>query len=175
MKKTAALILLAAAALMGCLPAERTDKQPLSATEVYKGQQCGRVASGTQAAEAPQALGITDPAGLKALGENMAGGSINGGLPAPLSDFDFSAHGLLVVYMGQKPTSGYSLTIVPEKACISDQAAMVTLKWQTPAPDAITAQVVTHPCIFIKVPKGDFSKIRILDRQGRVKAVAGER
>lgn len=175
MRKSVILILLAAAALTACSPADRPDKQPLSATAVYKGQQCGPVPAGTNPPDAPKALWITEAAGLKALGDSMAGRRINDGLPEPVSSFDFSAHGLLFVYMGEKPTSGYSLALVPEKACISGQAAMVTLNWQTPAPDAITAQVVTYPCIFIQLPKGNFSEIRVLDPQGRVKAVAGER
>lgn len=178
MRKSVILILLAAACLTACSPADRPadrpEKQPLPAETVYKGVQCAPAGGGAKAAETPQALWIPDAAALKALENRTAKRRINSGLPEPLADFDFSAHGLLFVYMGRKPTSGYSLALVPEKTFIRGQAALVTLKWQSPAPDAITAQVITHPCLFIRLPKENFTKIRVLDRQGRVKAVTGE-
>jgi len=173
MRKSVILIVLTAVALTGCSPADRPDKQPLPAETVYKGGQCAPVGEAAKAAETPQALWIPDAAVLKDLEQRTAKRRINSGLPEPIADFDFSAHGLLFVYMGRKPTSGYSLELLPEKTFISGQAAIVTLKWQLPAPDAVTAQVITHPCLFIRLPKGNFSKIRVLDREGGVKAVAG--
>ena len=174
MRKTVILILLAAAVLTACSPADRAEKQPLSAETVYKGVHCTPAQQTAEAAETAQALWIPDAAALKNLEKRTAERWIDSGLPEPLADFDFSAHGLLFVYMGRKPTSGYSLQLLPEKSFIRGRAAMVTLKWQTPSPDAITAQVITQPCIFIRLPKGEFTKIRVLDPQGRVKAVAGE-
>ncbi|MFO7838988.1 MAG: protease complex subunit PrcB family protein [Desulfosalsimonadaceae bacterium] len=93
-----------------------------------------------------------------------------GSLPAPLAGISFADAGLLLVHMGEKPTSGYFLELLPESAHRADSTAVLRLKWQAPDPDAMVAQVITHPCILIRLPGSGFSKIRILDSRGRIRA-----
>jgi hypothetical protein len=53
--------------------------------------------------------------------------------------------------MGQRPTAGYSLEYIPEKSYSTGSTARITIKQITPPPGAITAQVMTSPCLFLRV------------------------
>jgi len=54
---------------------------------------------------------------------------------------------------------------------VSGRSATVVLKRIKPEADARVAQVITNPCIWLKLPKESFSTIKILDQAGKLKAV----
>jgi protease stability complex PrcB-like protein len=78
--------------------------------------------------------------------------------PAPA--VDFSREMVVAVFMGSRPTAGYTVEIVSVKE--AGGSLVVSYREQSPARDALTAQVLTAPFHIAAVPKfvGDvrFSK-----------------
>jgi hypothetical protein len=64
---------------------------------------------------------------------------------------DFATEMVIAVFMGQRPTGGYALTI--EDVAFGDKEIRVTVREQAPPPDAITAQVLTQPFHMVVVKK----------------------
>jgi len=82
---------------------------------------------------------------------------------------DFATERVLVVAMGQRPTSGYLLNF-PDQPPLSDGRRLdVTVAWQEPEPDTVQAQVVVNPCLLLRLPTPAAERVRVLDREGRVR------
>jgi hypothetical protein len=64
---------------------------------------------------------------------------------------DFTTQAVVVLMAGVKPTAGYSIHVsrLEEK---SDQL-VIHYKVESPAPDAVTAQIITHPWAMQVIPK----------------------
>jgi len=76
---------------------------------------------------------------------------------------DFSKEMVVGVFLGAKPTAGYGVTIV--SATDEGNVLQVRYRETSPPPDAITAQVITHPYQIVAIPKSPaadvkFEKIR---------------
>ena len=69
--------------------------------------------------------------------------------PAPT--IDFSREMVVAVFMGSRPTAGYTVEIVSVKE--AGGSLIVSYREQSPARDALTAQVLTAPFHFAAVPK----------------------
>ena len=82
---------------------------------------------------------------------------------------DFSAFRMLMVRMGQKPTAGYNLTLEPESCSISKDTAVISLVWNEPEPGMVAAQVMTHPFILLKISKGGYDKVQVVDQHGQIR------
>jgi hypothetical protein len=80
---------------------------------------------------------------------------------------NFAREGVLWIGMGQKPTGGYRLDPAESGLEIRADTATLRVAWSTPPPDAVLAQVITHPCLLLALPKGGYSRIRIVDLSGR--------
>lgn len=79
-------------------------------------------------------------------------------------EVDFNASRILLVRMGQKPTAGYSLKLDPESCSVSQQTAYISLIWTEPDPGMVTAQVITNPFILLKLSKGGYDVVKIVDQ-----------
>lgn len=84
---------------------------------------------------------------------------------------DFEQYGVLLVTMGQQPTSGYRLNFLPSahRVILSGRTLQINLAWEQPPPDSIQAQVLTQPCLLLQVPRRSFTRVEILDQQGTVR------
>jgi hypothetical protein len=71
--------------------------------------------------------------------------------PAPA--VDFSREMVVAVFMGSRPTGGFSVEIV--SATERDGQLVVTYRERLPQPDAITAQVLTSPYHIAAIPKSE--------------------
>lgn len=116
----------------------------------------------------PHALWIDSPAGLQQLWENMHRLSL-GGQSANMPEVDFGIDGLLMVHMGQQRTGGYAIELADPKGRVKNGIVSVTVAWISPAPDAVVTQMITAPCILLKLQKRDFSSIQVIDQHGRVR------
>jgi len=165
-KGIARLLCLAAIAILACAhPDTGPRSQPIEARVLNQSADCGRQS------ESPAALWLGGREELKAVANSMNRGRLKSGLPEWARDLDFSDHGVLLVHMGQKPTGGFSLEFIPGHAYVCGQTATVVLQWITPPADAMVAQMITNPCIWLKLPSGAFSKIKIMDQNNRLKAL----
>jgi hypothetical protein len=86
--------------------------------------------------------------------------------PAPA--VDFNTQGILWIEMGMRPSTGYGFDKTSVRAVLEGNTVNLTLAAVTPAPGMIVAQMITSPCILVQLPKGDYSRIRVLDQTGKL-------
>lgn len=77
---------------------------------------------------------------------------------------------ILVIEYGRKPTAGYHVA-VSRVARLRGSELTVHATFLSPRPDAMVAQVLTTPCVVVAVPDHDYRKVRVLDQDGRERAV----
>lgn len=146
---------------------------------VYSNVQC----RGTLA---PSLTRITDAAGLEALiGNKLATKpgnethaprfpatdtgfpATNTGFPATDTGFPATNTGkLFSIDMGERPSAGYALAL--QRAIQAQGVLTIYVDWQEPSPNTMTAQVMTHPCLVVRLPP-DVEKIRVVDQTGRTR------
>lgn len=88
--------------------------------------------------------------------------------PPPASAVDFSREGVLLIAMGQRPTAGYGLSL-SDTVTFEDGVLTVWVDWREPPPGARQAQVVTNPCLLVQLPSVAFTRVRVVDREDRVR------
>jgi hypothetical protein len=87
------------------------------------------------------------------------------GAPAPAyEEIDFINYGVLAIFIGQKPTAGYSVALDNSEISLNNKIAELRLIITEPSRDHFTAQVITSPCILVKMPKAGYSVVRIVDK-----------
>jgi hypothetical protein len=140
-----------------------------SAIEViYSSQQCGRNKV------SPSATWIDNQEQLEVSIKQIQRGVL-GGDPINLPKPDFQNEMALLVEMGQKPTSGYQLELIDDGLYISQNHGYLTLKWVVPSKDSLLAQVISSPCLLLKLKRGDYKIIRVLDDAGVVRVSTSQR
>ena len=86
----------------------------------------------------------------------------------PVMDYD--REGVLAIWMGRRTTGGYKLELATDRVSVREMTAIVRVRWIEPAGDAILTQRITGPCLLIRMPRGDYSRIRVMDESGIVRA-----
>lgn len=79
-------------------------------------------------------------------------------------EVDFTREGIVAVFMGQRASAGYHLTMEPQTPIVAEGIASLNLHYISPPEGAMSAQVMTSPCLLLKLEKGAFRKIRIVDQ-----------
>ncbi len=87
------------------------------------------------------------------------------------SEMDWGRYGLVWIRMGQKPTGGYGLRLASAEAMVTKRTVVLTVRWREPPKGAFVTQMITSPCMALKIPRGDYNEIVIKDQDGRVRAV----
>lgn len=114
-----------------------------------------------------ETLWLTDEAGLASWLDRRDHGRSE---PGPPPAVDFTTSGLLVVLMGEQPTTGYSLELGSGVATVEEGVAAVSLLWNEPPEGAIVGAALTQPYLVLQVPLGDYRSIAILDPEGTERA-----
>lgn len=97
------------------------------------------------AIDSPLRLVIRDSASLADLFRRAFGQ----GTPVP--PIDFEARSIIAVFIGTRPTGGFSVEI--QRVTRADDLLIVTALETTPAPDQIVIQALTQPYHIISVPR----------------------
>ena len=87
-----------------------------------------------------------------------------------LTPIDFSNDVIVAIWMEKKPTAGYGLSLEEKSAEIKDYTAIVQVKLKKPDPGTMLAQVMTSPCLLIKLPKGKYDTIEIFSQHNKLLA-----
>lgn len=95
---------------------------------------------------------------------------IIGGKTQEKPKIDFTNTGVLLVSMGQRPTTGYNISLADETVPINDDMAEIKILWTEPEPGSFLAQTVTEPCLLISLPIAEYSHIRIIDQDDTIRA-----
>ena len=83
-----------------------------------------------------------------------------------LPEIDFSADGVLFIWMGRKPSGGYALRLMADRAEVENHAARVPVRWIEPPKGALVIQMLTNPYLLIRLAKGDYDTITVFDAGG---------
>jgi len=89
--------------------------------------------------------------------------------PEDAPDIDFTKYGVLVIRMGQKPNGGYKMELTADEAKIENREARIPVRWSEPEPDFMYTQAIVHPYLIVKMEKGAFDSIAVIDQNGLVK------
>ena len=153
------LIVSALIVISACQPGVKNMAEPLTATQLFQGQQCGR--------QEPSAAvtRITDEQALDALVQRV-------GKPFSFADeIDFKQQLVLLVEMGMKPTTGYRLVLSDTAVAINQNKAVLTLAWHQPPPGVLLAQMLTSPCVLISLHLADYTEVELVDSNDKHKLV----
>jgi len=85
----------------------------------------------------------------------------------PLSDAPYT-----VIEMGAKPTGGYGLAVSRE-AVLRGELLIVKANFIGPPEGALTAQMLTSPCVLVKLPPGRYGTVEVQDPDGSVRTRGG--
>ena len=89
-----------------------------------------------------------------------------------LPEINFNVDLILLVSMGQKNTDGYKLSFDSSKPIdvYADHIA-VQIVWTEPmSPPG--QKLITHPCVLIKLPIGNYTRIKLYDQSKKLRHVA---
>ena len=141
-------------------PANSTAGQdrPLTAKVLYSTNQCGLAAS------QPTAVWIDNPQSLARIYQGFP--VLPSIQPPPV---DFTRSGVLLIGMGQRPTAGYGLSLAEGSPQLKGDTLKVRVNWQEPAPGRLLAQVLTAPCLLVKLPAVPFQQVTVIDQTGQVR------
>lgn len=87
---------------------------------------------------------------------------------ADASHVDFSRFGVLTVEMGRQTTAGYGFAKDGVTARLDGRSVTVCLTCTRPDPGTMTAQVITSPWIWVRLPAGEYENVRVVDPEGRL-------
>jgi len=160
MKRMAWMTLMTTLALgAGCAQPEPGANATLPVQSLYSSGQCIGL-------ERPTEVWIADVQTWRSWHERITSAR----LPAPPTPAeDFSREGVLVLAMGSRSTAGYGLSLAEGSATVRDGVLTVRVDWGEPPPGALLAQVMTSPCLLVKMPAASFERIRVVDQQGQVR------
>ena len=131
---------------------------PLTAEVLYSTNQCGLAASH------PTAVWIDNPQSLAQIYQGFP--VLPQIQPPPV---DFAQSGVLLIGMGQRPTAGYGLGLVEGSPQLKGDTLEVKVNWWEPSPGRLQAQVLTTPCLLVKIPAVPFQRVTIIDQTGQVR------
>ena len=152
-------MLAALALISGCAQTGAGEEATLPVDALYSGSQCGDL-------ERPTTVWIASAAAWRSWHGRIVSPRMS--LPSPPM-VDFSREGVLLVAMGTRPSAGYGLSLAGASATVRDGVLSVRVDWREPPPGYRQAQVMTSPCLALKVPAVPFARITVLDLEGRTR------
>lgn len=132
----------------------------LAATVLQNTLQCGTDV------QQPTVQWITDAQQLRQRYQQLAGQSPTKPT-APV--IDFARESVLLIGMGQHPTGGYLLNYQQQPIRYDGEILAVEVSWQEPLPGYKQAQVLTSPCLLLRLPKVEVERVRVLDQEQQVR------
>lgn len=74
-----------------------------------------------------------------------------------------------VIEIGDRPTGGHGLA-VSRAAVLRGELVILSATFVSPAPDRLVTQVLTSPCVLVRLPPGRYGAIEVQDQNGAVRA-----
>ena len=134
--------------LTACASGGSVSESGVSVRQVTQSAQCGLTGPGiayVQNESEREAL-------LDLNGQNMVTGAVRG--------VNLEQESIVIVTLGKKPTAGYSVGLADASA--NGETLTLSVQVSSPPADAITAQVITSPCVVLAVPADDWQQVRVL-------------
>ena len=148
-------------AVAACAASSKTTpaKVPLLAAPILSSQVC------LPAAKTWTATWISSRDSLRQMMSRILAHRI-GGMSHKVPAIDFSRYGVLAVEMGEQRTAGYGFDTKAVSAYMTGNTAVIKLVWHRPEPGTLTAQMITSPCILLRLSKESYNAIQVMDQQG---------
>jgi len=158
----AVLIGSVATAATACMAASDGQSPAAAAQVIFSASMCGDTSRG------PQVTWLDSAPALQAVYDRIHRHQV-GGDDRPPASVDFSSRAVLWVQMGMQPSAGYGLRLQDPGAGIGADTLTLHVSWLEPAPGRLYAQVVTHPCLLVTVPKAGYRRIQVRDQHGALR------
>ena len=141
----------------GCLrPADDSPPKRIPLAVLFQGTQCGGVSREFRATwfSRPDQLGT------------LPGNTLN---PKKISAkmWDQQTEGALLLHMGTRPTGGFHLELCGPEATLHLGTATICVHAKAPDRSMVTTQVITSPCLLLKMQKQGIRQIDVQDQNGR--------
>lgn len=156
------LVLIAALAGCGCTPGGAGQNGGGGARVIFSSSMCGT------SSRQPEIAWVGSASALAQVYEQIRRGTIGGRTQTP-PPVDFARRAVLWLQMGMQPSAGYGLSLQDQGAAIAADTLTLHVKWLEPAPGRLYAQMVTHPCLLVSVPKGDYHLVEVRDQHGKLR------
>jgi hypothetical protein len=157
----ACLLHVAATALVAAACSEPakvpTPPTPVNIETVFSGSNCG----GSAAATLRPIAGTEE---LRSVTRADAPRGFDEPPPGEIAVPPPDAGSLWLLAMGERRTAGYA--IAADRAEILNDTLTIVVDWQEPPPDAMTAQVMTSPCVVLRLPPVKATRAFVVDRGG---------
>ena len=142
---------LAAALILLCSGCARNAA--VEATTVLNYNQCQGLEAGLTMVD------YDDVAGIR-------GGTLLGMTGAADSQGEDSSTDLVLVAIsrGEQPTPGYGFTL--EDTQRENGTAVVSISWKAPEAGSVLAQMTTHPCLVVGLPRNGIRRVEAVDQSG---------
>ena len=79
------------------------------------------------------------------------------------AQYDVERYHYIFVGAGRKPSAGYRYKLLDEQALLNERQIILPVVLVEPAPNVLTAQVITSPCILLRMEKNQLQKYEIQD------------
>lgn len=89
--------------------------------------------------------------------------------PMVSPEIDFNRAGVALVEMGQHPTLGYRMVLAESVARVVQNRVEIVLEWVKPGRDMMVGQMVTSPCLLLKLERGQYQEVWVKDELGQHK------
>ncbi|MBU0483701.1 MAG: protease complex subunit PrcB family protein [Proteobacteria bacterium] len=83
--------------------------------------------------------------------------------PKTTSEIDFKTDQIFLISLGNKPSTGYSLSLSANLAEIDEGKINLPVAVKEPDPDKSYAQIITSPCVLLSMPKRNYKDVLIDD------------
>jgi len=88
-------------------------------------------------------------------------------LPQSLATINFDQSTAFVLFMGSRPTAGYDIELLDDRAIVREASLTIPASWQEPSSDTMVAQIMTSPCVVITLPDARYETVTVRNRQGK--------
>lgn len=158
-------LLMAVTAVTGCV--NTPQGAAADATVAIEVVHAGSVCSG--APRLPKATWIDSHQDLSRHWQRLLSHRLGDGKPL-IPQVEWDTHGLVLIHMGQKTTGGHRLELAQPHGRVHAGSVLVRINWVEPPAGAITAQMITSPCLLLKFQRGEYQSVVILDQSNHQRA-----
>jgi len=116
-----------------------------------------------------------DPSARRLASADELAGAFASELGVELPALDFAKDAVVLVAAGRKPTAGFGVDLAAPKAAAKGGVAALQIRLTRPAPAALVAQVVTSPCLVVRLAREGLTEIQVIDWEKEAIASVGLR
>ena len=143
--------LLAVLLLSGAGPGGCSAEREVAVRMLGSGLQCGGASAGTSARRLVSSAEL-----VEALARGLGAAPV-------LPPVNWGTEAVVLVSAGQRSSAGYGVELASQMAPVKEGAAAVRVSLTSPPAGAVSAQVMTSPCLVVAMPRDGLRAVAVLD------------